>query len=86
METSALPRGIKVDDLDHDAFYTPEQVAPIINIRKTTLRKYCRDSGINTRGPKNSILLTVANIKAIHAWIVKQSTPDTTAPEYDPFA
>lgn len=75
-------------ELDPLRFYSPEEVAPLMNISKTTLRDYCKTSGIHTRLAKNSIMLSVSNIADLHAWIIerKNAASDwTNEPEQDPF-
>ena len=76
----------KLSDLDPDAFYTPEFIAPIMGFKATELRRYCRESRINTRLSKNRITLTVDDAKAIHQWIKQRNTPTEEQRELDPFA
>ena len=76
----------KLSDLDPDAFYTPEFIAPIMGFKATELRRYCRESRINTRLSKNRITLTVDDAKAIHQWIKQRNTPTVEEHELDPFA
>ena len=76
----------KLADLDPDAFYTPEFIAPIMGFKATELRRYCRESRINTRLSKNRITLTVDDAKAIHQWIKQRNTPTPEEVEQDPFA
>jgi len=76
----------KLSDLDPDAFYTPEFIAPIMGFKATELRRYCRESRINTRLSKNRITLTVDDAKAIHQWIKQRNTPTVEERELDPFA
>ena len=49
MIATTAPAPIKLSDLDPDAFYTPEEIAPIIGLKVTELRRYCRESGHCTR-------------------------------------
>lgn len=86
MTAQALPQGTKIGDLDPDTFYTPEQIAPIIGINRTALRRYCRESKINTRLTKNTMALTLENIRALHAWIIAQNAPESHPADYDPWA
>lgn len=86
MSAPLLPEGTKVSDLDPDTFYTPEQIAPIIGINKTALRRYCRESKINTRLTKNTMALTLDNIRALHAWIVAHDAPENQPADYDPWS
>lgn len=75
----------KLADLDPDAFYAPEVIAPIMGFKATELRRYCRESQINTRLSKNRITLTVEDAKAIHRWIKKRNTLTPEEIEIDPF-
>lgn len=76
----------KLSDLDPDAFYTPEFIAPIMGFNKSELRRYCRESQINTRLSKNRITLTVEDAKAIKQWVRERNTPTPEEFEIDPFA
>lgn len=64
-----LPRGTQVKDLDPDAFYTPEQIAPVVGFKVTELRRYCRESGLCTRLTRQKITLDLSNIKALITWV-----------------
>lgn len=51
------------------AFRTPEEVAPEIGVSKTSLRGYCRASGICTRGSRNKIMIHQDDIPRLVEWI-----------------
>jgi len=78
-------QAIKLSDLDPDSFYTPEFIAPIMGFNKSELRRYCRESGINSRLSKNRITLTIDDAKAIKLWIKERNTPSIEEVEQDPF-
>jgi hypothetical protein len=69
-------------------FRTPEEVAPELGMSKSTLRNYCRTSGIHSRVGKR-IMLHEDDVKALVEW-VRQRKDKTdewwTEPERDPFA
>lgn len=67
-------------------FRTPEQVAPELGLKPTTLRRLCRETGINTRLERGRITLTEADKQRIIEHLTKKAEPDTTSDEYDPFA
>lgn len=50
-------------------FRTPEEVAPELGISKTSLRSYCRLSGICTRGSRGKILIHEDDIPRLVSWI-----------------
>jgi hypothetical protein len=69
-------------------FRTPEEVSPELGIRKSTLRAYCRASGIPSRLGKR-IMLHEDGIPRLVEWIREyQAKADDWAaePENDPFA
>jgi hypothetical protein len=69
-------------------FRTPEDVAPELGIRKSSLRAYCRASGIYTKLGRR-IMLHEDDIKRLVAWIREQQDKEDewwTEPEQDPFA
>jgi hypothetical protein len=76
----------RLGDLDPDAFYTPEFLAPILGYTKTELRRYCRESGINTRLSKNRVALDVEQARQIKAWVKDRNRPTPEEEEIDPFA
>ena len=65
----------KLSDLDQDAFYTPEFLAPIIGFTNWEIRDYCRRSGINTRLAKNRIMLDVSDARKLIQWVKSDSSP-----------
>lgn len=69
-------------------FRTPEEVAPELGISKSTLRSYCRTSGIYTRLSNRRILLHEDDVVRLVAWIREQDKAGQlrTEPERDPFA
>lgn len=50
-------------------FRTPEEVAPELGITKTSLRSYCRLSGICTRGSRNKIMIHEDDVPRLVEWI-----------------
>ena len=78
--TTALPQVTKLSDLDPDAFYTPEFLAPIVGFTNWEIRDYCRKSGINTRLAKNRIMLDVEDARKLIQW-VKASHETPAEPE-----
>lgn len=69
-------------------FRTPEEVAPELGMKPTELRRYCRESGINTRLSNRRIMLHKDDIEAIVEWVrARQAKKDEwwTEPEHDPF-
>lgn len=70
-------------------FRTPEDVAPELGMTKTELRRYCRESGINTRLSNRRIMLHQDDIVALIEWL-RQRKADandwTKDSEPDPFA
>lgn len=76
------PELIKLSDLDPDAFYTPEFMAPIIGFTKWEIRYYCRKSGIHTRLAKNRIMLDVDDARRLIRW-VKAGGAACNEPEVD---
>lgn len=80
--TATIPQVLRLTDLDPDAFYTPEFLAPIIGFTNWEIRDYCRKSGINTRLAKNRIMLTVDNARNLIQW-VKSSHEKPAEPEDD---
>jgi hypothetical protein len=79
---------MKLADLDPEAFYTPEFMAPILGLYKTELRRYCRESRINTRLSNRRIMLTVDDAKAISQWLRDRKAVAgdwTKEVEHDPF-
>ena len=75
-----------IDALDPHKFYTPEEIAPLMGLAKTELRRYCRISGHCTRLSRNKIMLDQENARAIHQWIKDQQQPSREASGSDPFA
>jgi predicted site-specific integrase-resolvase len=70
-------------------FRTPEEVAPELGMTKTELRRYCRESGINTRLSNRRIMLHQDDIARLVEWVRerKNAADDwTKEPEHDPFA
>lgn len=69
-------------------FRTPEEVAPELGMSKTELRRYCRESGINTRLSNRRIMLHQDDINKIIEWVRerKNATAATEAVQKDPFA
>ena len=70
-------------------FRTPEEVAPELGMSKTELRRYCRESGINTRLSNRRIMLHQDDITKIIEWVRerKNAADDWTKDvEQDPFA
>jgi hypothetical protein len=68
-------------------FRTPEEVAPEMGISKSTLRTYCRASGIFTKVGRR-IMLHEDDIKRLVAWIREQQEKKGEwwkEPERDPF-
>jgi hypothetical protein len=69
-------------------FRTPEEVAPELGISKSTLRSYCRISGIHSRVGRR-IMLHEDDIKALVEWVRARQQNEVkwwTEPEHDPFA
>ncbi|MBT8162775.1 MULTISPECIES: helix-turn-helix domain-containing protein [Arthrobacter] len=50
-------------------FRTPEEVAPELGMSKTELRRYCRESGINTRLSSNRIMLSQDDVERLMEWV-----------------
>lgn len=74
--TTALPQVTRLSDLDPDAFYTPSEVAPLIGLKVTELRRYCIESGHCTRVTRQKIVLDLSNARDILAWVkVKNAEP-----------
>lgn len=70
-------------------FRTPEEVAPELGMSKTELRRYCRESGINTRLSNRRIMLHQDDITKIIEWVrERKAVADdwTKEVEQDPFA
>ena len=69
-------------------FRTPEEVAPELGMSKTELRRYCRESGINTRLSNRRIMLHQDDITNLIEWVRerKNATAATEAVQKDPFA
>lgn len=67
-------------------FRTPEEVAPELEMTKTELRRYCRESGHCTRLSKNRIMLHEDDIARLVAWVRARSIAVTEVEEVDPFA
>ncbi len=63
------PEILKLSDLDPDAFYSPEFLAPIVGFTNWEIRDYCRRSGINTRLAKNRIMLDVDDARRLLRWV-----------------
>lgn len=76
---------VRLQDLDPDAFYSPEFMAPIIGFTNWEIRDYCRKSGINTRLAKNRIMLDVADARKLIQWVKTNHSPDVAADEDNPF-
>lgn len=69
-------------------FRTPEEVAPELGLSKSTLRTYCRISGIHTRMGKNRIMLHEDDVRRLVAWIRQRNEREGSLPagtEQDPF-
>lgn len=66
-------------------FRTPEQVAPELGLKPTTLRRLCRETGINTRLERSRITLSPEDVQRMvgHLKQAKETEPETEA---DPFA
>ncbi|MDQ5860815.1 MAG: hypothetical protein M3536_00955 [Actinomycetota bacterium] len=80
----------KLAELDPDAFYRPEFMAPIMGLYNTELRRYCKESGLYTKLSNRRIMLNVDDAKAISQWIRDRKTAaeDWAAEseaEHDPF-
>lgn len=75
-----------IADLDPIRFYTPEEVAPLMGMRPTELRRYVRESGICTRLSKNRIALDLSDIQKMHTWVRERNAPTPEQKEIDPFA
>ena len=69
-------------------FRTPEEVAPELGLKPTTLRRLCRQTGICTRLERGRITLTEENVADIVVWIKTKSAEPVFSPngEMDPFA
>ena len=65
-------------------FRTPEQVAPELGLKPTTLRRLCRETGICTRLERDRITMTPNDVERMIAHIT--AAPATEAEEIDPFA
>jgi hypothetical protein len=91
-EEQAIPEQsprLKLADLDEEAFYTPEFIAPIMGFTKTELRRYAKESNIHTRLSKKRIMLTVQDVRDIKAWLLKRREKAAewwNEPERDPFS
>lgn len=69
-------------------FRTPEEVAPELGISKSTLRSYCRISGIHTRLGRNRIMIHADDVPRLVEWIREQRAEKgdwATEAEHDPF-
>lgn len=64
-------------------FRTPEQVAPELGMKPTTLRRLCRETGICTRLERGRITLTADDVQRIVEHIKHQRDEHH---EIDPFA
>lgn len=67
-------------------FRTPEQVAPELGMTKTELRRYCRESGINTRLSNRRIMLHQDDVVKLIEWVRERNAPTLEEKEHDPFA
>lgn len=69
-------------------FRTPEEVAPELGMSKTELRRYCRESGINTRLSNRRIMLHQDDIARLITWVRDRKTAGIADEdkEIDPFA
>lgn len=75
------------EDAAKALFRTPEEVAPELGMSKSTLRGYCRSSGIHSRVGKR-IMLHEDDIPRLVAWIrERQAKQDEwwKEPDQDPF-
>lgn len=76
---------LRLSDLDPDAFYSPEVLAPILGFTKWELRDYCRKSGIHTRLAKNRIALDVDAARKLVEWVKASKAPTQEELEENPF-
>ena len=83
--TSTLAQVLRLSDLDPDAFYSPEFLAPVLGFTKWELRDYCRRSGIHTRLAKNRIALDVASARQLIEWVKDSKKPTKEELEENPF-
>jgi hypothetical protein len=60
---------VKLAELDPDAFYRPEVMAPILGFYSTELRRYCKQSGLYTQLGNRRIMLSVDDARAISQWV-----------------
>jgi len=69
-------------------FRTPEEVAPELGMSKTELRRYCRESGINTRLSNRRIMLHQDDVTKIIEWVRERKNASAATDEVkpDPFA
>lgn len=67
-------------------FRTPEEVAPELGIRPTTLRRYIKQSGHCTTLGRGKIVLHEDDVTQLVAWIRDHSRPTAEETEHDPFA
>lgn len=69
-------------------FRTPEEIAPEIGVSKTSLRNYCRLSGICTRGSRNKIMIHHDDVPRLVEWIKehRRAEQEWWAPEVDHFS
>lgn len=83
--TTTTTEVLRLSDLDPDAFYSPETLAPILGFTKWELRDYCRRSGIHTRLAKNRIALDVAAARKLIEWVKASKAPTAEELEENPF-
>ncbi|NOJ59772.1 hypothetical protein [Arthrobacter sp. 260] len=76
METSAAGK----------VFRTPEDVAPELGLKPTTLRRLCRQTGICTRLERNRITLSKEDVEAIRDHIRQRAAVAGEAEGLDHFA
>lgn len=67
-------------------FRLPEDVAPDLEMSKTEIRRYIRQSGICTRLAKGKIVLHADDVTALVAWVREHNRPTPEQLEVDPFA
>lgn len=76
---------MSVGEVAEAFFRTPEEVAPELGLKPTTLRRLCRETGICTRLERGRITLTEDDKQRMIDHLVESKKPDTKDPEYDPF-
>ncbi|NKG22246.1 hypothetical protein [Paeniglutamicibacter terrestris] len=77
---------MSVEEVVEAFFRTPEEVAPELGLKPTTLRRLCRETGICTRLERGRITLTEDDKQRMIAHLIEAKKEAAKAEDYDPFA